>query len=75
MRELQALWAHRDVIQGTWLFALAISLVQHCPTSIPRTPQDWWKWIRESVLTSLPLSPAARSVISSLQGNQQNPAK
>lgn len=41
---------------GTGAIAGGLSIAKNMPPSIPKSPQELWTWIRDSVQTALPIS-------------------
>lgn len=41
---------------GVGIGALVLSTAKNWPEFIPKSAQDWWTWMRNSVQTALPIS-------------------
>lgn len=43
---------------GVGIGAVVLSTAKNWPEMIPKSAQDWWTWMRNSVQTALPISRA-----------------
>jgi hypothetical protein len=43
---------------GTASIALGLSVAKNIPPQFPKSVQEWWTWMRDSIQTALPISRA-----------------
>ena len=41
---------------GTAAIALGLSVAKNIPPQFPKSLQEWWTWMRDSIQTALPIS-------------------